>query len=147
MNIFTQPVTNAYNLTDATWEIVIMLLVAFVLGWVFNYFWSKTNNSNNGNTVLNNVPEQFTNAIDTDLKVIEGIGPKIEELLKASGIKTWQDLAAVDNSTLKNILVNGGDRFQMHDPASWSDQAALAAEGKFKDLEEYQDLLIGGRSN
>ena len=32
----------------------------------------------------------------------------------------------------------------MHDPISGSDQAQLAAQGRSKDLEEFQDVLQGG---
>ncbi len=40
--MFTQPVTQAYDLTDATWEIIVMLTVSFLLGWFFRYLWSRT---------------------------------------------------------------------------------------------------------
>ncbi len=145
MNVFTQSITRAYDLTDATWEIIIMLLVAFILGWLFNYFWNKVADPNIGTTGTS-IPKKYLGMTQDDLKIIEGIGPKIEELLKASGIKTWSDVASSEVDALKNILTSGGDRFQMHDPASWADQAALAVEGKWTELEEYQDLLIGGRS-
>ena len=38
-----------------------------------------------------------------------------------------------------------GERFQMHDPTSWPDQAKLAAEGRWDELKELQDILQGGR--
>ncbi len=145
MNIFTQPVTQAYDLTDATWEIIIMLLVAFILGWFFHYFWSRYDNIG---TAINqeNIPAKFASIPQSDLKIVEGIGPKIEELLKSNGIMTWQDIASSDPETLKAILKKGGERFQMHDPSSWPDQAALAVESKWNALQEYQDLLVGGRA-
>jgi len=80
-----------------------------------------------------------------DLKVIEGIGPKIEALLKAAGIATWAALADSHADRLQEILDTGGDRFRIADPTSWPDQASLAAEGRWKDLDEYQDILLGGR--
>ncbi len=146
MNVFTQPVTQAYDLTDATWEIIIMLLVAFILGWFFHYFWGKMAGAEAG-TIDTTLPEKFVGVSQDDLKLVEGVGPKIEELLKASGINTWSDIASTDVATLKAVLAKGGDRFQMHDPSSWADQAALAVEGKWSELEEYQDLLIGGRAS
>jgi len=48
-------------------------------------------------------------------------------------------------SKLREILQKGGDRFKMHDPQTWSDQAKLAVEGKWVELQEYQDFLIGGK--
>lgn len=80
-----------------------------------------------------------------DLKRIEGIGPKIEKMLNDDQIYTWADLAAAPVERLKGILRRGGDRYKMHDPKSWPDQAKLAAQGRWKELEELQDILQGGR--
>jgi predicted flap endonuclease-1-like 5' DNA nuclease len=81
-----------------------------------------------------------------DLKLVEGIGPKIEELLHADGIRTWRALADVPVGRLDDILRRAGDRFAMHDPATWPRQSSLAAEGKFAELAELQERLSGGRS-
>jgi nucleotidyltransferase/DNA polymerase involved in DNA repair len=83
-------------------------------------------------------------AVD-DLKKIEGIGPKIETLLKDNGIRTWAKLAETPVETLQGILRSAGDRFKMHDPTSWPDQARLAADGRWQELDEMQDILLGGR--
>jgi len=142
--MFTNSITEASDLTNATWEIMIMLLVAFLVGWLFGYLWHK---GEVGDAKKSGMPERFKNMSKDDLKIVEGIGPKIESLLKDSGVKTLEDMSKSDTASLKKILVAGGDRFQMHDPSSWADQAALAVEEKWTDLAKYQDLLIGGRSN
>ena len=80
-----------------------------------------------------------------DLKRIEGIGPKIEELLNAANILTFNDLAATKADKVKTILEGGGKRFQMHDPSSWGAQSQLAATGKWDDLKKMQDELNGGK--
>lgn len=80
-----------------------------------------------------------------DLKIVEGIGPKIEQLLKEGGINTWDDLANAAVDRLKEILDAAGSRYQIHDPSSWPAQAKFAAEGKWDDLKDYQEMLIGGR--
>lgn len=80
-----------------------------------------------------------------DLKVIEGIGPKIEELLKAAGITSWRALADAETSFVQGILDEAGSRYRMHDPGTWSKQAALAADSKWEELEKYQDDLKGGK--
>ena len=80
-----------------------------------------------------------------DLKIIEGVGPKIETLLKDGGISTWAELAAAPVERLKEILDAAGPRYQIHDPGTWSAQAKFAAEGKWDELKEYQEMLIGGR--
>ncbi len=76
-----------------------------------------------------------------DLKLIEGIGPKIEEVLNKAGIKTWRELAKQEVEQLRTILASAGKRFTMHQPDSWPEQARLAAEGKWKELKELQDRL------
>jgi large subunit ribosomal protein L27 len=80
-----------------------------------------------------------------DLKVIEGVGPKIEQLLKDGGINTWAELAAADVDRLKDILDAAGPRYQIHDPSTWPAQAKFAAAGEWEELKEYQDMLTGGR--
>ena len=80
-----------------------------------------------------------------DLKIIEGVGPKIETLLKEGGINTWAELAAADPDRLKEILDAAGPRYQIHNPSTWPAQAKFAAEGRFEELKEYQEMLTGGR--
>lgn len=80
-----------------------------------------------------------------DLKIVEGIGPKIEQLLKEGGIANWEELAAAPVERLKEILEAAGSRYQIHDPSSWPAQAKFAAEGRWEDLKDYQEMLIGGR--
>ena len=80
-----------------------------------------------------------------DLTRIEGIGPKIQKMLNDDQIFTWAELAGAPVERLKGLLRRGGDRYRMHDPKSWPDQAKLAAEGRWEELKELQDILQGGR--
>lgn len=80
-----------------------------------------------------------------DLKVVEGIGPKIAGLLNDAGINTWADLASADLDKVQAILDEAGPRYRMHDPGTWSKQAQLCVEEKWAELEEYQDHLKGGK--
>jgi len=80
-----------------------------------------------------------------DLKIIEGIGPKIEGLFKDAGIKTWYLLSQADASDLKKILDDAGPRYQMHNPSTWPRQAAMAYHGEWAELLKYQDELDGGK--
>lgn len=79
-----------------------------------------------------------------DLKVVEGIGPKIESLLKAAGIPNWEALAKAPQDKLQGVLDEAGPRFRMHKPDSWSHQAQLAHDRKFDELKALQDRLDGG---
>jgi predicted flap endonuclease-1-like 5' DNA nuclease len=78
-----------------------------------------------------------------DLTILEGIGPKINGLLQAAGITSFTQLADTDISRLRTILDAADLRFI--DPASWGEQAKLAAEGKTAELQELQGKLKGGR--
>lgn len=80
-----------------------------------------------------------------DLKRIEGIGPKIEELLNAAGIHSWKQLSLTTPEAVASILQKAGDRFRIHDPSSWPEQAKLLAEGRFDEFETLTDSLTGGR--
>ena len=95
-------------------------------------------------------PESFTPQEESshdrsDLRVVEGIGPKIEQILKGAGITTWDELAVADAGQLKEILEAAGGQFRMHDPGTWPAQALLAARGKWGELKAYQDELQRGR--
>ena len=80
----------------------------------------------------------------TDLKIIEGIGPKSEEVLKDAGLNTWSDVAQKSAEEIREML-DGAGMGKMHDPSTWPKQAELAASGKWEELQEYQDFLDGGR--
>ncbi len=82
---------------------------------------------------------------EDNLKKIEGIGPKIEEILKAAGIKSWDALANATVDELKEILKAAGDRYRMHNPENWPGQARLAAAGQWEALSEMQKDLKGGK--
>ena len=91
-------------------------------------------------------PAKKAAAKGDDLKKIEGIGPKIAELLVAGGIDTFAKLADTDSDKIKAILEEAGSNFASHDPTTWPQQAKLAAEGKFDELKALQDELQGGRA-
>jgi len=80
-----------------------------------------------------------------DLKKIEGVGPKIEELLNNAGIQTYAQLAGSDPDQLKQILADAGSRYQMANPTSWPAQAKLAGAADWDGLTEFQDMLHAGR--
>ena len=80
-----------------------------------------------------------------DLTKIEGIGPKISEILSGQGITTFAALAATEEARLEEILEAAGSRFQLADPETWPEQAELAAAGKWDELNALQDRLTGGR--
>jgi large subunit ribosomal protein L27 len=80
-----------------------------------------------------------------DLKKIEGIGPKIAQLLNEAGIYTFVELANTSADRVKEILEAAGSRYRMHDPTTWAQQSQLAADGNWAELKVLQDALNGGK--
>jgi len=82
---------------------------------------------------------------ENDLKLIEGIGPKIEALFHQFGIKTWKALAESSADKCQEVLNSGGKRYRIHDPASWPMQAKMAYEGHWEQLFEWQEKHRAGK--
>src|SRR5690606_20778316 len=78
-----------------------------------------------------------------DLKKVEGIGPKIAETLNAAGITTFAQLAKTDAAKISEIIA---DVRGNHVTDTWPAQAKLAAEGKWDELQKWQDELNGGKA-
>jgi predicted flap endonuclease-1-like 5' DNA nuclease len=79
-----------------------------------------------------------------DLTIVEGIGPKINELFNDNGIKTFVQLASATVPQMRAILDKGGARFRIANPSTWAQQGALAAENKWTELKKLQDKLSAG---
>lgn len=155
--------------------IIIVLLIAAILGFLIGYYWRKwkaaeelksaepagADESENILTASAETHEiiekvNYETAVAeeimeteiglNDLQIIEGVGPKIEKLLRRSSIDTWKKLADGDAEVIREMLITeGGARYKMHDPTTWSQQALLAHNGKWKELKDLQDELLGGR--
>jgi len=106
----------------------------------------KVKNMHSSNTgVLKHWKIKFHYEPEDDLKVVEGIGPKIEGLLKSAGIYSYVTLATTAPDAIKDILIAAGDRYKMHDPGTWPAQSSLAAQGRWDELTALKDELDGGR--
>lgn len=79
-----------------------------------------------------------------NLKLIEGIGPKIETLLNANNIYNFAQLAESRPEYLNELLTHGGRQFQLHNASTWPLQARLARDNKWNELAELQEKLDGG---
>jgi predicted flap endonuclease-1-like 5' DNA nuclease len=79
-----------------------------------------------------------------DLKVVNGIGPKIAKLLINRGITTWKTLSETSPNYLTAILhEDGGEHFRIHNPESWPHQALLLHEGRWDEFRELLEKLEG----
>jgi len=87
--------------------------------------------------------QEIPRAASDDLKVIEGIGPKIASVLQSAGINTFAQLAATDPARLETILRDAS--LHLADPATWPEQARLAAAGDWIAFDALTARLKGGR--
>lgn len=79
-----------------------------------------------------------------DLARIEGIGPKIQQVLNQAGIVTFGEVASRSPEQLKEILAAAHFKGPVN-PASWPQQAELATKSDWDGLKALQKRLRGGR--
>ncbi len=96
-------------------------------------------------SAVNDISLETTKEDKTNLEVIEGIGPKIKEILNGAGIYDFRTLATTPEYRLRDILSAAGPIYAAHDPGSWNEQALLAENGQWDKLEELKARLIAGR--
>lgn len=58
-----------------------------------------------------------------DLKKLEGVGPKLAEVLNKAGITTFAELAESSVEKVQEILEAAGSRYASKDPAPWIAEA------------------------
>ena len=161
---------------DALWQHILMLAVAAILGYIIGYISGKgtitelenelsrldsdlkycqdqkiiLKKSNNQASAVHNtvaaLPVIQEKVRESDLKIIEGIGPKIESVLKDAGIYSFRQLSQQTPEQIAAILLHADSRYQIHDPATWPRQAELAANENWEQLKAWQDELNGGRA-
>ena len=89
-------------------------------------------------------PTKVKKVKEDDLKIIEGVGPKLESILKEAGITDLKVLSDSTAERLQEILEGAGNRYKMFNPSTWPKQAKMAVDGQWEELKEYQDRLDGG---
>jgi predicted flap endonuclease-1-like 5' DNA nuclease len=137
-----------YLITQIVFCVLLAALIGFVIGWALRSITCQKKIAELEAAWADRLAAASAGGATIekdDLKRIEGIGPKIEKMLNEELIYTWAVLATTPVDRLKAVLRKGGERYKMHDPTSWPDQAKLAAQGRWKELEELQDILQGGR--
>lgn len=96
-------------------------------------------------SAVNEINLESSQSDKTNLEIIEGIGPKIKEVLNDARILTFRDLATTPVYRIKDILDSAGSQFASHDPSTWVEQALLAESGQWQQLDELKDYLVAGR--
>ena len=79
------------------------------------------------------------------LTKIEGVGPKLSEILSEAGFDSFEKIANASADQLREVLANAGNRYKAFDPTTWPQQASLANDGKWDELKTLQDNLKGGK--
>lgn len=80
-----------------------------------------------------------------DFTVIEGVGPKICQILEKAGYNNFDALSKAKVTDLRQVLENAGSRYKMHDPSKWAKQARFAAKDQWSKLNEFQAELKKGK--
>jgi predicted flap endonuclease-1-like 5' DNA nuclease len=145
-----------FGMADWVW-VVVFILALILVWWLLSRSTKRSESEAEELSALiteeqaqideENVEEELEEEIiptePDDLTRIEGIGPKISQLLGAAGISTFAQPADADADLIDSKLDEAGITFA--DPGTWPDQAKLASEGKWEELERLQDSLKGGR--
>lgn len=88
--------------------------------------------------------EEDQTATGDDLTKVEGIGPKAAEALVNAGLDSYAKLAKASPEEIKEVLNDASSRMAHLDPESWPKQAGMAAEGKWDELNDWQEKAKGG---
>lgn len=104
----------------------------------------KTHTPESAIVLPETLPSGMLPATD-DLTLIEGIGTKTAAVLNAAGIFRLSQLASTPPEDLVRILRTAG--YRVSNPASWPQQAKLAAAAQWDELKVLQTTLKAGRSS
>jgi predicted flap endonuclease-1-like 5' DNA nuclease len=130
--------------TCCLWWFVLGILAGWLLSWLLDRFVGRTEVQEvPAATVAAPLAVPAAPRVD-DLAIIEGIGPKIAQLLRRGGIDSFEKLARADVSSLWAILDKGGPRFRLANPGTWPAQALYCVRGDWEGLKRYQDELYAG---
>jgi predicted flap endonuclease-1-like 5' DNA nuclease len=90
--------------------------------------------------------EARTHAMQDNFAILDGIGPKVSEVLRSAGVNTFAKLATTDEDEIRGILVaENPNLLRLTDPSTWQEQAGLASEGDWEALSSLQESLKEGR--
>ena len=84
--------------------------------------------------VVKTAKSEFAEEINNDLKKIDGIGPKMEEVLNEAGITSFAQLAESSIEDLEKVLEAAGTTYKRFNPTPWIEQAKYAVVGDWEGL-------------
>jgi hypothetical protein len=134
-----QNITSSSLWSDASLEIIAMLLWAFLLWILFSHIIRPCNKKpKQVKTPL--IPMSAWMKTD-DLQLIEWIWPALEKVLQNNWVRSYKDIISLDIWGLEELLESLGWRYASYNPTTWPDQAELAKRKKWSELEEYQEIM------
>ncbi|MCL4875262.1 MAG: hypothetical protein KJ064_01315 [Anaerolineae bacterium] len=89
-------------------------------------------------------PPAAVSAKPDDLKIIEGIGPKVEQALKAEGVTTFAQVATMTGAALEQMVKEKHGVRIVGSTSSWPRQAKFAAAGDKAALDELKSRIKSG---
>jgi hypothetical protein len=119
------------------WLVILILLLLGLIVW-----WFSRRRAEPAEVPPAVITTREDSAAD-DLTRIEGIGPKVAQVLNGAGIRTFDALARANPADVQNTLNAAG--LQMMNPEGWIEQASLAAKGDWEAFDRLQNELKGGR--
>lgn len=90
-------------------------------------------------------PSSSKGTTQDDFTRILGIGPKSEQILKESGVESYEELSKLSPEKIKALLIKADTRYAMYDVTYWPRQAKLAAGGEWQKLTQLKTKLSPGR--
>ena len=74
-----------------------------------------------------------------DLKLIYGIGPKMQSILAKEGVTTYAALSKMAKTKLQKIIDESGFAYKSYKANQWTQQAAYASKGQFTQMNAWVD--------
>ena len=128
------------NITWLLWVALGFFAIMVLVGWLVS---RKKKPEEEQAHVSHDQPHADAQAEPDDLTKLEGIGPKVADILAKAGIHTFAGLVEAGAEKVNTIL--GAAGLRMMDSAGWIDQAKLAVKGDWDGLQKLQAELKGGR--
>jgi large subunit ribosomal protein L21 len=86
---------------------------------------------------------RISSAKPDDLTRIKGIGPKTAKVFQQAGILSYRKLAETSIQEISAVLENAN--YRLLDPSTWIEQARLAADGRWEELDQLQGAKKNNR--
>lgn len=110
--MFEYGAASVYELAGGSGELLLMLLIAFGLGALFGRTILVQSNHRKERALSSALPPATHNlppiSSEDDLKKIPGIGPRVEDILREHGIRTFAQLSQLTPERLSSILKEAG---------------------------------------